>query len=259
MRQDDRAIAEPTAADAARSIIRSALKASLATLEIHSGFPYASLVTVAFHADGAPLLLLSRFAVHTRNLMADHRASLLFDASDGGGDPLAGGRVTVIGRLEPITLGESAGGEIAGARARFLARHPGAAMYVDFSDFGFWHLTIERAHYIGGFGRIVDLSASDLLIDISGAQQLLAAEADIIAHMNSNHAHAIELYATRLAAGEPSGEARPWRMSGLDPAGFDLIDGQRAVRIGFATPVTNPDAARAEFVRMAKVVHTDQS
>lgn len=92
---------------------------------------------------------------------------------------------------------------------------------------------------------------------------MLAAEADIIAHMNSDHAHAIELYATRLATGEPGGklggEARPWRMSGLDPAGFDLIDGQRAVRIGFATPVTNPDAARAEFVRMAKVVHTDQS
>lgn len=241
MRQDGQAGQQLTAAEAARSIIRSALKASLATLESGSGFPYASLVIVAFRPNGTPLLLLSRLAVHTRNLLADHRASLLFDGSDGAGDPLAGGRVTVIGSMEPITSDEN-------SRRRFLARHPGAEMYVDFSDFGFWQLEVERAHYIGGFGRIVDLTAAELLADVSQAQQLIAAEADIIAHMNDDHADAVQLYATQLAGATPGS----WRMSGVDPAGFDLVEGERALRIGFSAPAANPDAARAEFVRMAK-------
>ncbi len=241
MRQDEQPRQEPTAAEAARSIIRSALKASLATLESGTGFPYASLVTVAFLPDGTPLLLLSRLALHTRNLQADHRASLLFDASDGAGDPLAGGRVTVIGSMKPVTSDEI-------VRRRFLARHPGAGMYVDFSDFGFWQLAVERAHYIGGFGRIVDLKAAELLSNLSEAHELIAAEAEIVEHMNDDHADAVQLYATRLAGAAPGA----WRISGVDPAGFDLVNGERAVRIEFANPVINPDHARAEFVRMAK-------
>lgn len=245
MRQEDQARRQPRAVDAARSIIRSALKASLATLESGTGFPYASLVTVAFGPNGTPLLLLSQLAVHTRNLQAERRASLLFDASDGAGDPLAGGRVTVIGRMEPISSDTT-------VRRRFLARHPGAEMYVDFSDFGFWQLEVERAHYIGGFGRIVDLSAAELLVDISRAQKLVDAEADIIAHMNDDHSDALQLYATRLASVGARAGAGPWRMSGVDSAGFDLVDGEQALRIDFTTSVTNPEDARAEFVRMAK-------
>lgn len=229
-----------TAGEAARLIIRASLKASLATLEGGTGFPYASLVTVGFRPDGAPLLLLSRLAVHTRNLEADPRASLLFDASDGAGDPLAGGRVTVVGRMEKVVDTEI-------VRRRFLPRHPGAEMYVDFPDFNFWQMAVERAHYIGGFGRIVDLTAGDILTDVRGTQKLISAEAEIVAHMNDDHADAVQLYATRLAGAEPGA----WQMTGIDPAGLDLMDGARGVRLTFATRVTNPDEARAELVRLA--------
>ncbi len=246
MQQEGPAKQQPGAVEATQSIIRSSLKASLATLESGTGFPYASLVTVAFAPDGAPLLLLSRLALHTRNLLADHRASLLFDASDGAGDPLAGGRVTVIGAMEQLAPSD-------GIRRRFLARHSGAEMYVDFADFGFWKLAVERAHYIGGFGRIVDLSTAQLLIDVTGADELIASEAEIVAHMNDDHADVVQLYATRIAGANAASGGDVWRMAGVDPAGFDLVNGERALRIAFGSRVTNPEAARAEFVNMAKL------
>lgn len=248
MQPQDHSTQQPAPGEAARSIIRAALKAALASQESGTGYPYASLVTVAFRPDGTPLLLLSRLAVHTRNLMADARASLLFDASDGAGDPLAGGRVTVVGRMQP-TVADAV------VRRRFLARHPGAEMYVDFADFGFWQMAIERAHYIGGFGRIVDLAARDILADVGGADELMAAEADIVAHMNGDHADAVELYATRLCGAG----AGAWRMTGIDPAGADLVDGVRGVRLSFASRVTTADEARAELVRLVQAARAPKN
>lgn len=235
-------------AGAAREIIRTALKASLASLEEGSGIPYASLVTVALGSDGSPLILISELALHTRNLRSDDRASLLFDASDGAGDPLAGGRVTVIGRMEQVPAKV-----IANVAGRFLARHPSAEMYSGFADFAFWRMHVERAHYIGGFGRIVDLKREQLLDDLKGAEALVGAEADIVAHMNDDHADAVQLYATRLGGAAPG----QWRMTGVDPAGFDLVDGVRGVRLPFATRVTSPAQARAEFVRLAGAARSD--
>lgn len=224
---------------AARALMRQALKASLATLETSTGHPYASLVTIATDVDGTPLFLISRLALHTQNIAANGRASLLFDGTNAAGDPLAGGRVTVMGRA---LLSQRAT-----ARARFLGRHPAARMYADFPDFAFYELAIERAHFIGGFGRIVDLKADDLLADVSGASPLADAHDDIVSHMNDDHSAAIELYATELA-GQPGG---PWRLSGLDPEGFDLICDGRACRLAFNAPVKTPDAARQEFIRFA--------
>lgn len=230
-----------TAADAARQIIRASLKASLATLEAGTGIPYASLVIVAHDADGSPILLLSALALHTRNLEADSRASLLFDASDGAGDPLAGGRVTVIGRL--VKVGSE---DRKRSRARFLSRQPSAEIYSGFADFSFWRLTVERAHYIGGFGRIVDLTSSQILSDLGGADALLAAEPDILDHMNEDHADAVQLFATRLAHA-PGGN---WRMTGIDPEGIDLSDGERGLWLQFENRITTPKEAREALVSL---------
>jgi putative heme iron utilization protein len=177
--------------------------------------------------------------------MADRRASLLIDGTGMGegtsGDPLAGGRVTLIGHAEPTSSPT--------ARARFLSRHPAAEGYASFPDFAFYALAIERAHFIGGFGRIVDLSPQDILLDLNGAEALVEAEADIIAHMNEDHAGAIELYATALS-GAPGG---PWRMTGIDPEGCDIVCDGDARRVLFAGRVTSPGDARQELVRLAGV------
>ena len=75
----------------AKSLLRTARAAALATLAQPSGHPFASLVNVATAPDGSPILLLSRLAAHTRHLDTDPRLSLLLYSAfnmPSGGDPL---------------------------------------------------------------------------------------------------------------------------------------------------------------------------
>lgn len=144
----------------ARTLLEGAFKASLATLDGATGCPYASLITVATDATGAPIFLISTLARHTRNLVADPRASILIDGTGDLADPLQGARVTLHGRAEKVS-GED-------VKQRFLSRHPEAAFYADFEDFAFWRLVIEGAHFIGGFGRIFDLEPADLIVPAEG-------------------------------------------------------------------------------------------
>lgn len=226
---------------AARAMVRTALKGALATVQKGTGHPYASLVLVATDADGAPILLVSKLALHTQNLLADPRASLLIDATGTEASPMEGARLTLIGEMQPVST--------ATARPRFLGRHPSAAGYADFPDFGFYTLRPGHAHYIGGFGRIVDLPAEDLLLSLAGAEGLVASEPDIVSHMNADHADAVQLYATKLLGAEP-GE---WRMTGIDPEGCDLVAGARAVRLPFAARIASAEEARKELVRLVGV------
>ncbi|HZJ12556.1 MAG TPA: DUF2470 domain-containing protein [Methyloceanibacter sp.] len=231
--------AKSAIAASARALVRRAFKASLATFDSRNNYPYASLITLATDASGGPIFLISKLARHTANLAHDARASVMVDETSALADPLQGARLTLYGRAEP-TAEE-------GVRRRFLARHPEASIYVDFPDFAIWRLAVEGAHFIGGFGRIFDLELHDLLLPLEGAEGLVAAEPAIVAHMNDDHADAVELYATALGDAGPG----PWRMAGIDPEGFDiLLDGQ-ARRILFAQPVATPAEARTELVRLA--------
>jgi hypothetical protein len=224
----------------ARTMVRAALKGSLATLMAQSGHPYASLLLTATEPDGSPVFLISTLALHTKNLTGDARASLLIDGTGTDADPMAGSRITLIGTARPTTSPT--------ARRRFLARHP-AAGYADFPDFSFYAFNIESAHFIGGFGRIVDLPRSDLLTDLAGAEALVEGESNIVEHMNDDHADAVELYATRLLGGAPG----TWRLTGIDPDGCDLVLGARALRLPFETRITNGEDARRELVRLVGV------
>jgi putative heme iron utilization protein len=224
----------------ARSLMRRAFKGSLATLDASKGYPYASLIIVATDPSGAPTFLISTLALHTRNLIKDPRASILVDGTGALADPLQGARVTLFGRAETV-----AG---AAPKQRFLVRHPEAALYADFEDFGLWRLAVEGAHYIGGFGRIVDLSPEELLISVAGADGLIEAEPGIVEHMNQDHADALELYAMAFGGGGPG----LWRLTGIDPEGCDLtLDGE-ACRVPFGQRVTAPALARQELVRLAE-------
>ena len=64
---------------AAKKLLREGRSGALATLMAGTGDHYCSLVNVATAADGAPLLLISRLAVHTKNVLADPRVSLMID------------------------------------------------------------------------------------------------------------------------------------------------------------------------------------
>jgi len=222
-----------------RKLLREARSGALATLMPGSGDPYCSLVNVATRPDGTPLLLLSTLAVHTRNLLADGRVSLMLDERKPG-DPLEGARVMVSGRC-------AADGEAAAAQA-YLRRHPDAEMYAGFKDFAFYRVEIARAHLVAGFGRIVDLAPGDVLTDVSDAAALIAAEADAIEHMNIDHGDACRLYATRLL-GAPDGN---WRCTGIDPEGLELQEGRTALRLFFPQRVTAPGPLRATLKVLAE-------
>jgi heme iron utilization protein len=145
--------AEPGAK--ARALLRQAQRATLATL-LDGGAPYASLVLVAGDEDSAPILLLSDLAEHAKNLKRDARAALLIDGTAGLADALAGPRVTLLGSME--RSGDQR------LKARFLARHQGAATYAGFKDFACYRMHVARAHLVDGFGRIDWIKAADFLL-----------------------------------------------------------------------------------------------
>ena len=224
---------------AAKKLMREGRSGALATLMAGSGDPYCSLVNVASAPDGAPLLLLSKLAVHTKNVLADSRASLMLDERKEG-DPLQGARVMLMGKL--------AATEEPSARAAYLRRQPEAEMFAGFADFSFYRMAVSRAHLVAGFGRIVDLTAQDVLTDTTGAEALIDAEADAIAHMNADHAEACRLYATKLLGG-PDGD---WKCAGIDPEGIELQQGRMALRLFFPQRVTGPGPLRAVLKDLAE-------
>lgn len=225
----------------ARRLVRSARKGFLGTLEKNGGHPYVSLITVASKTDGSPAFLISGLAVHTQNLLADARCSLLIDGTSEDGDPLAGGRVSLSGQARPVQCDR--------VRARFLARHPEAAGYAGFSDFSFYEMSVEKAHFIGGFGRIVTLDGAKLVLDLAGADGLAAAEDEIVAHMNEDHLDAVQLYATVLKGAPPA----DWTMTGIDPEGIDLMaPGGLSARLEFDQLVTDANEARQALIRLVK-------
>lgn len=222
---------------AARQLIRGRDQAALATsLDAR---PYVSLVATACQHDASPLLLLSDLAQHTKNLLADPRLSLLFADTAGHADPLAGPRLTVQGLALRC--------DDAGAAARFAARHPSSAAYAGFGDFHLYRVVVERGHLVAGFGRIAWIEPEALRF-AADASALAAAEPDIVAHMNDDHADAIALYAEHLLGQTPSG----WRMTGIDPEGLDLRRDGAVARLDFPAPVLTPAAARSTLVALAE-------
>jgi len=225
----------------ARSLLRRSRQGALATLMAGSGDPYCSLVNVASHADGSPILLISRLAVHTRNLRDDSRVSLMLDER-AEGDPLEGSRIMLAGRAV-----EASGDDVAVFRRRYLNAHPSAEAFVDFKDFSFFRIRPTAAHLVAGFGRIVDLNPQQFLTDLSEAEALLEAEQGAIDHMNADHLEAMNLYATRLLGAAPA----DWRCTGCDPDGIDMQAGPTTLRLDFPRRIVTPAALRQILKELA--------
>ncbi len=228
----------------AKTLLRSVRAGTLGTLDRNTGHPFASLVNVATDVDGSPVILTSRLSTHTANLEADGRASVLL-AETGKGDPLAHPRLTVLGVFARV---ERDSADEARVRRRFLARHPKSELYAGFGDFSFWRMQVASAHLNGGFARAADLTGADVLTDVAGAEDMIAAEEGAIDHMNADHAEATRLYATKLLS-EADGA---WRISGLDPDGADLMAGDRTARLAFPQRVTSAGALRQVLVELAR-------
>ena len=229
---------------AAKMLMRETLSGALGTLMTGSGDPYCSLVNTATAVDGTPLLLISRLALHTKNILADARVSLMLDERKEG-DPLQGARV--------MLMGTAAQTDSPDARRRYLAHQPEAEMFAGFPDFAFYEIKLKGAHLVAGFGRIVDLKPSQLLTDLTDAEALVAAEPEVLEHMNADHADSLVLMARVLGGRADATEAV---MTAVDRYGFDVVvggpSGRAALRLGFDEAVPSAAAVRPAMVRLVE-------
>jgi putative heme iron utilization protein len=238
--------ADFSASRLARSLLRRSRQGALATLMPDSGDPYCSLVNVASNWDGSPILLISRLALHTRNVLADSRVSLMLDER-AEGDPLEGARIMLAGRAE-----EAGDADEVILHRRYLNAHPSAEVFVNFKDFSFFRIIPAGAHLVAGFGRIVDLKPEQVLTDISDADTLLEAEQGAIEHMNADHRDAMNLYATKLLGAEQA----DWRCTGCDPDGMDMQADAKTLRLDFSRRIVTPAALRKILKELAEQART---
>lgn len=229
---------------AAKAFLRTARHATLATLDPDTGTPMASRISVASDSQGNPLFLISQLSGHFSALENDPRASVLL-GEPGSGDPLAHPRITVYGQANRVLAEQRQS-----LRARFLARHPRAELYVDFADFAFWRLNVEGASFNGGFGKAYAMSRDDLIAPAD--QALEDMEHDAVEHMNDDHADAVTLYATTIA-GQPDGA---WKLACIDLEGLDLTKNDDVARIWFDPPLSSAEELRPRLVALAKTART---
>jgi len=232
----------PSDAELARTLTAGQRQATLCTLTA-DGYPYGSVVSYATDDVGGPVLLISELAEHTVNARGDNRVSMLVAATaPRDGDPLGSARLTLLGRLRRAD-------DQSVPREAYLARHPYAASYVDFSDFSFWRLDVEHCRFVGGFGHMSWVTAR--AYRAAAVDPLAEDAAAIIGHMNEDHADANLHYVTALARLEDAGAAT---MVGVDRYGVTLrVDtpgGPRLARIKFPQPLAEAGEARGALIRL---------
>jgi putative heme iron utilization protein len=240
------AVPEPSFAERARTLVYMARIGSLSTLSRKQpGFPFGSVMPYGLDNHGRPIFLISTMAMHTQNLQADARASLLVTQEDSDGEPLGASRVTLVGNVLPVPLSE-----VAEARKLYLVRHANSEYWVDFEDFSFYRMDVADVYYVGGFGVMGWVSATEYAR--SQPDPLADSMAEIIQHMNTGHEDALVLLARAFARVE-SQEAT---MTTVDRLGFHVRlkvpDGMRGARIAFSHEVRNAAEAREVLVEMVQ-------
>lgn len=195
----------------------------------------------ALDPEGQPIFLISNMAMHTQNLKADQRASLFVAQAAVDGDPLGAARATLVGQVKPVLQND-----LDSAREAYIRNHENSRYWADFADFGYFRLELVDIYYVGGFGVMGWVEARDY--ELASPDPLAPAAADIMTHMNANHADAMILLArahARIKATEAS-------MIAVDRLGFHLrlrtVDGMKGTRINFPTEVRTPQETRKVLV-----------
>lgn len=239
-------VATPTHGERARTLVAGIRTGTLCTIAKEpAGYPYGSFITFAMDGPN-PVFFISQLAEHTKNLRGDSRASLLV-AEGGEADPLANGRVTLLGHCRLLEPG--AGRDA--AKDAYLQAHPNASYYIDYKDFGFWRLEVEAVRYIGGYGRMSWVEPADW--SDSTPDEVAPHARAIIDHMNADHADALADYCRAFSKAKDTTAAT---MTGVDRYGFEMsavtARGPRPIRLAFPTPIRTPEEARREMVALVK-------
>jgi putative heme iron utilization protein len=235
---------EPSHAERVRTLLVQERVGTLATHSVkHAGFPFASVMPYALLDDASPLFLISGMAIHTQNVLADPRASLLVMQSGGDADPLGLPRATLMGSVTRIESTDA-------IRAAYLERHPSSKYWIDFSDFSFFRMDVAELYFVGGFGVMGWVASDDYRA--AAPDPLLEFAAGIMEHMNADHGEALRNIArhfSALAAEEAT-------MVSCDRLGFVVRvrtpEGMKGTRIQFPEPVTSREQARKVLVAMTR-------
>ncbi len=245
-RSDQAVVPEPSFAERARTLVHLGRIGSFSTVSRKQpGFPFGSVMPYGLDAPGRPIFLISTMAMHTQNVQVDSRASLLVTQADASGDPLGASRVTVMGNV--LTVPEP---EVADARKLYLERYANSKYWVDFEDFSFYRMDVLDIYYVGGFGVMGWVPASDYTQ--AQPDPLADAATGIIEHMNTDHKDAL-LVLAKVFAGIECQEAA---MTAVDRLGFHvrlkMAEGMKGARIAFLREVRDPGQARKVLVEMVQ-------
>jgi putative heme iron utilization protein len=236
---------EPSHAERVRTLLASERVGTLATQSArHPGWPFASVMPYSLDESGSPIFLISGMAIHTQNVLADARASLLVMQSGGGNDPLGAPRATLLGHVRRVS---EVSDEL---RNGYLERHPSSSYWIGFSDFSFFRLEVTDVYFVGGFGVMGWVTADDYRV--AEADPLVDSAAMILEHMNADHADALRAI-TRHFGGLDAEEAT---MVSCDKLGFVVrartAEGMKGLRIAFPEPVRSREDARRVLVAMTR-------
>lgn len=239
-------VPEPSFAERVRTLLYLTRVGSLSTLSRKQpGFPFGSVMPFALAEGGRPIFLISTMAMHTQNLKADQRSSLLVTQEEVGGDPLGASRVTLIGSAVPVPEAE-----MGAVRNAYLERHPNSKYWVDFEDFSFYRMDVVDVYYVGGFGVMGWVSTPDYAA--SGPDPLADSTAGIIQHMNTDHKDSLIVLARKFAGIE----AQEATMTAVDRLGFHVRlktqEGMRGARIAFLREVRSANEARNVLIEMVR-------
>ncbi len=237
---------EPSFAERARTLVHLARIGSLSTLSRKQpGFPFGSVMPYGLDEHGRPIFLISTMAMHTQNLKAEARAGLLITQFQGEGDPLGAARVTLLGNVLPVPEPE-----LAQSRKLYLERYENSKYWVDYEDFSFYRMEIVDVYYVGGFGVMGWVAASEYCA--AQPDPLADAMPGIIEHMNADHKDSLVLLARRFAGIEAEEAA----MTSVDRLGFQVRlktpEGVRGARIAFLREVSSPTETRSVLVEMVE-------
>jgi putative heme iron utilization protein len=238
-------VPEPGYAERVRTLLDQERVGTLATQSVrHPGWPFASVMPYAVRPDGSPILLISGMAIHTQNLLADRRASLLIMQSGAGSDPLGSARATLMGSVERVQDAPDS------LRDAYLACHPEARHWIDYSDFSFFQLRVTDVYFVGGFGVMGWVASGEY--EVAEADPLAGAAAGIIGHMNNDHAEALR----QITAHFGKADAEEATMVAVDRLGFVVrartAEGVKGLRINFPEPARSREDARRLLVAMTR-------
>lgn len=244
------AVPEPSYAERARTLVAKGGISTLSTMsEKHPGFPFGSVMPFGLTDAGEPVFLISSMAMHTKNLRADPKCTLLVMDKSTPENPLGAGRLSIMGEALPVS--DDAKPAI---RELYLDQNPNAKNWVDYGDFGFFKMTVIDSYFVGGFGVMGWVDGSDYLN--AEADPLLGVSDGIIQHMNDDHAEAL----VELANHHTEFSVQTAHMTSIDRLGFHVrlqtAEGAKGIRIAFPKECITNDSVRTTFIAMLKEIRS---